>query len=200
MAGVARSVAWVKDDPLGLEFAEIEIGAERVHADGVAIGTQPVPYRLDYTLEAAAGFRAQRLHVNVRGGGWRRSLDLTRGVDGPWTVTVDEAGEVDLPRPGGDPAALTEASDCDLGLCPVTNLIPILRHGLGSGGSVELTAAWVSVPDLAVQPDGQRYTFVSGDGDATLIRFDALDGTFASVLTVDADGIAVEYPGIARRL
>ena len=59
------------------------------------------------------------------------------------------------------PAAASGSLDCDLGLSPVTNLMPVLRHGLLSGGDAfQLTAAWVSVPDLGVHADGQRYDFV----------------------------------------
>ena len=58
-----------------------------------------------------------------------------------------EEGRVDLPAPVGDPAAFADALDCDLGLSPATNLMPVLRHGLLSGGDpVELTTAWVSSP------------------------------------------------------
>jgi len=54
--------------------------------------------------------------------------------------------------------------DCDLGLSPVTNMVPILRHGLlRSGRPVELTMAWVAVPALTVQPDGQRYRHLRRD-------------------------------------
>ncbi len=76
---------------------------------------------------------------------------------GSWLLEAHADGEPDLPAPGGDAASLAGALDCDVGLSPVTNLMPILRHGLLSGdGQVDLIAAWVSVPDLRVQPDGQR--------------------------------------------
>jgi hypothetical protein len=56
------------------------------------------------------------------------------------------------------------------------------------------------VPDLGVQPDGQRYTFVGADQERHIVRFEALDGTFASDITFDADGLVLDYPGIARRI
>jgi hypothetical protein len=33
-----------------------------------------------------------------------------------------------------------------------------------------------------------------------VIRYEATDGSFAADLTLDPDGIAIDYPGIARRL
>jgi hypothetical protein len=196
-----RAVAWAKEDPFGVEFAEIALAPERLSAEGVAIGVEPVPYRLDYALETAAGFVTSRLRVSSRGGGWRRTLELRRRADGAWSVNADEEGHVDLPAAGGDASTFTGALDCDLGLSPVTNLMPVLRHDLLSGGGpIELTTAWVSVPDLGVQADGQRYTFVRAGRDSRVIRFEAIDGTFAADITFDPEGIVVDYPGIARRL
>jgi len=33
-----------------------------------------------------------------------------------------------------------------------------------------------------------------------VLRYEAIDGTFAANITVDRDGLVVDYPGIARRL
>ncbi len=195
-----RAVAWAKDDPFGAEFAQIALSAKHLTADGVAIGSEPIPYRLDYTLETASGFVTSRLRVRSRGEGWRRTLDLRRDAAGAWSVTAGEDGDADLPVAGGDPATFVAALDCDLGLSPVTNLMPVLRHGLFSGGSVELTMAWVSVPDLGVRADGQRYTFVRANDEHHVIRYEATDGSFAADITLDRDGIVIDYPGVARRL
>jgi uncharacterized protein len=114
---------------------------------------------------------------------------------------TDGDGDVDLPPCGGDPVSFVDALDCDLGLSPVTNLMPILRHGLLSGGGpVELITVWVSVPDLRVRPDGQRYSYLRGGPDHHVVRYEATDGSFAADITVDGEGIVVDYPGIARRL
>jgi hypothetical protein len=196
-----RAVAWVKDDPFGVEFAEIRIVAEHMTASGVAIGTAPVHYRLDYELETREGFMTARLRATTRGDGWRRELDLRRDGDGTWSVTADEEGDVDLPPAGGDAAPFVDAVDCDLGLSPVTNMMPILRHGLlGGGGPIEFTMAWVDVPALAVRADGQRYRHLRSAADRHEIRFEALDGTFTADITVDTDAVVLDYPGIARRL
>jgi hypothetical protein len=196
-----RAVAWVKDDPYGVEFAEIALAPQRVSAEGVAIAATPVPYRLDYVLETAPGYLTSRLWVESRGEGWRRTLELQREGSGVWTATADEEGRLDLPPAGGDPATFAAALDCDLALSPVTNLMPILRHELLAGGDpIELTMAWVSVPDLSVRGDGQRYAFLRTALDRHVVRYTASDGTFAADITLDSDGIVIDYPGIARRL
>jgi uncharacterized protein len=196
-----RAVAWVKDDPFGVEFAQITIVDEHLSAAGVAIGTAPLPYRLDYVLATERGFVTSRLRVTSRGERWRRTLELCRERSGTWRIEAHEQGEVDLAAPGGDAARVADALDCDLGLSPLTNTMPILRHGLlESGGPIEFTMAWVAVPELTVQADGQRYLHVSSAAGRHVVRFEAVDGSFAADITVDDDALVIDYPGIARRL
>ena len=197
----SHAVAWVKEDPFGVEYAEIEIVEKSLTAAGVAVGTAPLPYRLDYELETGTEFVTTRLRVTSRGDGWRRELDLRRDGDGVWHCATREDGLVDLPPAGGETAGLVAALDCDLGLSPVTNMMPILRHGLlHSGGPIELTMAWVAVPALTVQADGQRYAHISAGPGGHVVRYEATDGSFAADIAIDADAVVIDFPGIARRL
>lgn len=98
-------------------------------------------------------------------------------------------------------AVLAGALDCDLGLSPLTNSMPVLRHRLHEGGgSVEFLMAWVSVPDLAVHRSRQRYTFVRRDAAARIVRFESLDATFVADVAFDDAGVVIDYPGLARRI
>ncbi len=110
-------------------------------------------------------------------------------------------GRADLPAPGGDVAPFSEALDCDLALAPLTNSMPVLRHGLlEGGGPVDFVMAWVSVPDLAVRASGQRYTFVRKDGELSVVRYESIGGTFVAEITFDKDGVVVDYPRLGRRV
>jgi uncharacterized protein len=190
----------VKDEPFGVEFAEIVIASDQLTARGVAVATAPVPYRLDYELQTGTGFVTARLRVTSRGEGWRRGLDLRRDTSGLWSVDADEQGDVDLPPAGGDSTQLANALDCDLELSPVTNTMPILRHGLlRGGGPFELSMAWVAVPGLAVLTDAQRYRHLRSADDHHVVRYEAVDGSFAADITVDADAVVIDYPGVASR-
>jgi|SRR5579859_2155109 len=67
-----RSIASIKDEARGLEFAEVDLGAGRMRATGVAIDTTPEPYRLDYTLATGDEYVTTELQVSARarvGGG-----------------------------------------------------------------------------------------------------------------------------------
>jgi len=197
-----RAITWVKER--GAEFAEVSLSGASLRAAGVAVGADPLPYRLDYELDCADGFVTRTLTVQTRGATWRRHLALSRDPQGVWTVEASADGEADLPPPGGDPAAFAAALDCDLGECPVTNTMPVLRHGLLHGGAPrDFVMAWVSVPDLAVRPSAQRYTFVgrlttatSTQPAAAVIRHES--GTFRGDVVFD-DSLVVDYPGLGRR-
>lgn len=196
-----RAVAWAKEEPFGVEFAEVSLSPHRLSAVGVAVGAEPEPYRLDYTIETRRGFVTSRLQVVTRGQGWRRHLDLRRTTAGTWSAEVATEGDAPLPSPGGNVELLDQALDCDLGLSPLTNTMPVLRCGLlCGGGPVDLHVAWVSVPDLGVRRSIQRYTFVRSEQDRSLIRFEDVDVGFVADITFDQEGLVVDYPRLARRL
>ncbi|GLZ78198.1 hypothetical protein Afil01_30050 [Actinorhabdospora filicis] len=185
---------WIK--PEGAEYASIDLAADHLIATGTAVGGDPMPYRLTYRLTTTHGWVTSRLLVETEGGSWRRRLDL-RHHDGTWTIDTEADGSPDLPPPGGDPAALTGALDCDLGLSPLTNTMPVLRAGLlHGGGPVDFLMAWVSVPDLAVVPSTQTYTFVRRLDDGASVRF-ASPG-FTREVEFDASGLVRDYPSIGR--
>lgn len=182
-----------------------------------AFGTsQAGDYAASWALTTTTGWVTKLLTVSVHGisggtaGGvsWSRHLELERTDDGVWSSRVRTSGEDDLPAPGiDDSAALAEALDCDLGFCPVTNTMPILRLDLltkdkAPADETELTMARVDMPSLQVRPSSQVYTQVKAlqPGRHALVLHSSGSRGFTTELTVDEDGTVVEYPGLARRV
>jgi hypothetical protein len=198
----SRAIAWVKKElGPGAEFADVVIEGRRLAASGVAIGSAPIAYRVDYQLETQDDFITSGLLVTTKGEGWSRNLDLRRSPSGEWSIRTEMDGFLALPEPGGEEAEISEALDCDLGLSPLTNSMPVLRHGLlRGGGPLEFLMAWVSVPDLAVYASRQQYTFVGKQGDVAIVRYRSLDSDFVADLSFDSDGLVMDYPGIGRRI
>ncbi len=191
-----RAVIWVKER--GAEYAEIAVGGGLLRAAGVAVGARPLPYRLEYDLDCGPDrYLTRRLAVHARGAGWARRVELERSRQGEWSVRAAAEGEPDPPlsAPGGDPASLGGALDCDLGECPLTNTMPVLREGLLGGGSAQVVVAWVSVPDLTVRAARQRYAFLRSDvNGSSVIRYQS--GTFTAEVTFAPDGLVTDYPGL----
>lgn len=199
-----RGIAWTKDDPAGAEFALIELDTTRVHARGVAIGSDPEPYRLSFDLRTRDDFVTDRCVVETEGGGWARRLEIERSEQGVWTASVASSGTASLPEPGGELTALQDALDLDLGLSPVFNTMPVLRHSLHDGGQAgDFIMIWISVPDLAIHASPQRYTFLERRSEEDrVVRFEAVGvgEDFVADVHFDADGLVIDYPGIASRI
>ena len=201
----ARTLHWAGvDDPGRRDSAVVSFRTGELAASGTSTCDE---YSATWTLNTSPGWVTRRLQVAVTGPGWSRSLDLTRSVDGRWDSHVQASGDVDLPEPGiEDPLALNNAQDCDLGLCPLTNTMPILRLDLLNNAAppdeTRLTMAWVEMPSLRVVASEQVYSQVSPfraeRGNAIVLYSSATRG-FTAELKVDADGIVLDYPGLARR-
>jgi hypothetical protein len=196
-----RRVAWTKDSVVGAEHAEVILEADRLAASSVSVADDPLPYRVDYELETGAGFVTTRLWLRARGDGWKRTLDLRRGGDGTWRAETTTDGSPPLPAPGGDTSPVEGALDCDVAHSPVTNSMPVLRHGLLSQpGSHDFLMAWVSLPDLTFRPSRQRYVSLPDVKETRVVRFESLDSPFTADLTFDPDGLVIDYPELGRRL
>jgi hypothetical protein len=187
------------------EMASVELSADGLRARGSQLGRDPVPYRLDYELDATGtGFVTRSLSIDASGADWSRSLRLDRSDDGAWTIEAGDEGAPELPKAGGDPALLADALDCDLGFSPLTNAMPIRRHDLHRGpGEVDFLMAWVSVPDLSIEALAQRYTHLRLDPDGAVVRYESVengDVVFSSDLELDTNGFVRLYPRLALRI
>jgi hypothetical protein len=199
-----RCVAWTKDDPSGAELAMVDLASDQMRARGVAIGSEPEPYRLDYELETYEGFVTSRVRVQAAGAGWSRGLELSQRPGHGWAIDISQEGAAALPDAGGDVAEFAAALDPDLGLSPLFNTMPVLRHGIHQGGSADdFLMVWISVPDLSLHASAQRYTHLESRGaDEHVVRFEAVGegDDFQADVVFDAHGLVVDYPGIARRI
>ena len=128
--------------------------------------------------------RAEVLSVSVAGE-VRRVLEAS---EGHWTVD------------GAPRADLEDCLDVDIAATPLTNTFPIRRlAGLDVGESVTSAVAWVDVPALEVTRVDQTYQRLADRQGLACWRYrDPAHGAF--VLTVDGEGLVLDYEGFARRI
>ncbi len=196
-----RIVVWSGVGEWRAEICRLWLAGRGVRAEGTQIGVNPLPYRLEYRLDAPDNFVTRSLEVDVAGKGWSRRLRLMHDGSGAWEATASAEGSPDLPQPGGDVEQVAGALDCDLGLCPATNLMPVVRHGLHRGpGAEDFLMAWVSVPDLGVHPSQQRYEHVRLTPGGAVVRYVGAHRDFVGELEFDRDGVVIFYPELARRV
>ena len=195
-----RFCVWTGVEEWLAEAATVDLRAGGMTATGTQLGAHPVPYRVDYRLDASAGFVTRELDLTAVGEGWRRRLLLRRAAEGDWSADVEEGGDPPGGAWDGERPDLSEALDIDVGFSPLTNSMPILRQGLHRKGSREFVMAWVSVPDLHVTRSRQRYEHVRAHGRGGTVRFLEVDSDFTAELELDPAGLLVFYPGLARRV
>ena len=179
-----RLVIWRGLDAWRADGAHVQLDDGRMSAGGTQFGADP--YRLDYRLRTGPDFVTESLELSLLRNGTLKRLLLARAADGSWT-----ADDRPLPEVEG-------ALDCDLGLCPLTNTMPVLRERLLDPGAQphEFVMAWVSVPDLTVHRSEQRYEPI----DRQHVRYVGRHRSFEGVLEFDDDGLVVHYPELAERI
>lgn len=200
-ATMSRLLIWSGIDAWRAEAASIELGRGGLSASGTQLGAEPLPYRLDYRLRVGEDWITRELRVTAEGNGWNRRLELRHDGAGRWSADVSHAGEVSLANAGGDLDAVAGALDCDLGLCPLTNVMPVRRHELHlHPGERDFLMAWVSVPDLSLRASRQRYEHVGRREDRLVVRYVGEHRDYVGELELDEDGFVLLYPQLARRV
>ena len=189
LSTLERHVAWQAWTGVSLESCRIAETAEGIRAESVALGVEAgQPWAVRYALRCDAGWRTRELTVS--------SLNSD---DGPITLAGDGTGRW-TDGAGTRLPALDGCLDVDLSSTAFTNTLPIRRLAMVPGWSEEITVVYVAVPGLEVSVARQRYHCLSWGPDGGRYRFEAPASGFTAEIVVDADGLVVEYPEIARRV
>ena len=185
----ARAICWApvgntRHDATGLEHLLLTAGA----ADSVVLAFDEAdsPFRLTYRLTWDESWQLRDAELAVATGKITRSLSLRTDGQGHWRH-----------RDGPIIDDLDGCLDVDIWPTPFTNTFPIRREAMEVGERREIRVAWIHAPELTVQTRRQAYTRLAG----RLYRFETLDGSdFSAALSVDEDGIVLDYPTLFRRV
>ena len=163
----------------GFEVVYLEPGRLRGHTSAVEDGRA---HAVAYEITLDDDWRTRSVSVwsdTVEG---PRATELLSDGRGSWTVDGRPA-----PRLDGLLDVDLEASAC-------TNTLPVHRLTLPVGEEVATTAVYVQAADLVVRRLDQTYRRLDDDHFAY-----RSEGGFEAVLTYDACGLVLDYPGIAVR-
>ncbi|MFN2479079.1 MAG: putative glycolipid-binding domain-containing protein [Pseudonocardiaceae bacterium] len=183
---------WVGADRLRLEGARVVLGERGLRAIGSVVSAERdgiEAYTASYSLTTDEAGVVQRLTVRIARVAGEQHVILTRSEEGIWLVDH------------GQGAARTNfggALDVDLAFSPLFNALPVRRLGLHRGAALhDLPVVFVALPSLEVCRVSQTYrTAALGERAVISISSD----TWEVELTVDADGMVLEYPGLASRV
>lgn len=194
-------IVWSGVEEWMTEAAAVVVTERGLGGNGIQIGADPVAYRVGYELNANEGFVTRAIDLDSSGDGWRRRLGLVHDGSGRWEVDLlDDEGDVPGGPWDGSLPDLSGALDIDIQNSPLTNTMPILRHGFQRGGSGDFVMAFITMPSLRVEASPQRYEHVRTTDESSVVRYVSRDGDFTADLELDAEGLLVHYPRLARRV
>ncbi len=190
---VTRMLTWASVDSLRLEATRVVLGERGLRATGSLVSAQHdgvEAYSASYSLATDESCVVQRLTVRAtRAEEGEQHVTLTRSEEGIWLVDH------------GQGAARTNfggAQDVDLAFSPLFNALPVRRLGLHRDAARhDLPVVFVALPGLEVCRVTQTYRTVSL-GSAAVVSLSS--DSFEAEFTVDAEGLVLEYPGLARRI
>jgi uncharacterized protein len=195
-----RFLVWSGVEEWLSEAAEVELGGDGLRASGIQLGAEPAAFRVDYRLEAPERYVTSELELTATAEGWNRHLLLSHDGSGGWRADVSDEGDVPGGPWNGELPDLSGALDIDIENSPLTNTMPILRHGFQREGSADFVMAFVRMPTLRVEASPQRYEHVRTKDEGSVVRYISRDGDFTAELELDADGLLEFYPRLARRI
>ncbi len=173
-----------------MESVRVQLSGKRIRANGriVAAATATNPaFGAYYDLQTDETGATKRFGLTVTLAERERQLAIARDEENMWLLT-DHQGE----RRAGYNGAL----DVDVVFSPFFNALPIRRLGLHERTeSITLPMVYVNVPDMSVTAATVSYSS-AGPHEGIKLRSPVAD----TIVTVDAEGFIVDYPGLAERI
>jgi len=184
-AQLVRTGLWRWLQSTGLERFQLLRAADQWILQGTVLTlTEQDPAEARYEITCDNLWHTRSAHISVQDKEGERALRIRR-ENGRWY-------ENDHLNEGVDGCI-----DIDLGWSPSTNTLTIRRLQLAVGESSGLvTAAWVRFPDLKLQPLPQEYLRLS----AREYRYSSSGGAFTAEISVDDEGLVINYEGFWQRV
>ena len=111
-------------------------------------------------------------------------------------IKLESDGHGNWSNDSGIITKLHGAIDIDISATPFTNTLPIRRLKLRKKQSAEILVVYLTIPELSIDIDQQRYTCLSKN----TYLFEQTNRNFAREIEVDKNGLVVTYPGLFKRL
>jgi hypothetical protein len=185
-------LTWAGEATSRLEAVRVVLGGRGMRATGSTVAAADgdrEAYAATYSLATDETGVLSRLTVRTVTKDGEQHVTVSRSEESNWLV--DHGG-------GAKRTDFDGAVDVDLAFSPLFNALPVRRLGMHRNvGEHDLRVVFVSLPNLRVELVHQTYRTVSV-GERPVVAFSS--GSFGAELTLDAEGLVVDYPGLARRL
>ncbi|GAB3460204.1 putative glycolipid-binding domain-containing protein [Actinophytocola sediminis] len=185
-----------------LESVRLLVSDGRLRATGRIVAARPSSPVAPGGSRRAEAFHASFELTVARGGEVGKGLLRTTTADEERQISVGRTEDGVWLVDHGDGTERNEfdgAADVDVTGAVTFTALPIRRLGLHrQAGEHVLPVLQMSMPDLSVRLVHQTYRTVAVTDDGAVINY-SVPG-FSADLTVDLDGLVIDYPGIATRV
>jgi hypothetical protein len=147
-----------------------------------------VVWAVHYTIEVDDQWLTQHCRVWSWSGQGERETQLSRDPAGRWRIDNVLAPELD------------GCLDVDLEASACTNMLPVRRARLPLHQSMDVPAAYVRTPDLAIERLEQTYFRLSDADDDLLFEYTSPRFDLTCELRFGVDGLVLDHPGLATRV
>ena len=184
-----RNIMWTPWSEPGLEHLRLLQVDGTILADSFIVGvSNRMPFRLHYEITCDSNWKVKELDLTILSGN-RESMKIQANGQSHWFTHA------------GDPIpSLDGCKDVDISATPFTNTLPIRRLELRPGQSAELLVAYVLIPEMELRTDRQRYTCLELNNSRGLYKYESLESDFSAELSVDRDGLVIDYPGLFKSI
>lgn len=186
-------LTWQRVVSPSLESVRLLFSEGRLRASGriiAAANETTEAFSASFSASVERAEDAARLLLRTTTADEERQVSLSRTEDGIWLVDHGH---------GAHRNAFDGALDVDVTGAVTFNALPIRRLGLHqTPGEHELPVVCVTLPSLDVTLVRHNYRTVSVSDDGAMINFS--DPNFSADLTVDPNGMIVNFPGRAHRI
>jgi uncharacterized protein len=189
-------LTWQRVVSPSLESVRLLFSGSRLRAYGriVAAANQVTGVEAFNASFAASVERAEeagRLMFRTTTAEEETQMSLSRSEDGVWLI---DHGDGTQQR-----STFDGAIDVDVAGAVTFNALPIRRLGLHrEAGEFELPVLMVGLPSLTISVVRQTYRTISIDEHGSVISY--VDADLDTELTVDRDGMIIDFPGRAHRI
>jgi uncharacterized protein len=183
-----RHVIWAPWHKPGLEHFRLTYYDDEIVGDGLVIAViDEKALRAGHVIHCSRQWVVRQVEVEIFDESTPK-IALYSDGQGSWTTATG------IPIP-----ELNGCLDVDISFTPFTNTLPIRRLHLTVGASQELAVVYIKVPTMEVKPVKQRYTCLQLYADGGIYRYENVETGFTADLTVDTDGLLIDYPGAFKR-
>ena len=174
---------WQNWDGDAVETLTLRETEEAILAEGTITSRGKQIYIARYEIVCDITWRTKKCEIEIKQK--REKLELESDGFGRWS------------NKSGPLLELKGAIDIDISATPFTNMLPIRRLKLAKNQSEEISVVYVSVPELKVSLERQRYTCLI---PGRLYRFEQFDIGFSREIETGENGLVRVYPGLFKRL